>query len=108
MGYRTVVILFNDQSNDWSNDPDLGKKIQHASSFLGYDELSHKTDFGGGRVVECAHADVQRVGVFDGYSFHSLASSNWVRGKTTFDMSISLIKKAADALGYRLVKKASK
>ena len=33
MGFRTVVVLFNDQASEWENDPSLGKKISHAKNF---------------------------------------------------------------------------
>lgn len=110
MGFRTTVVLYNDHSGQWENDPMLGKKI-HASA--GHAMCNPPTEGshlqgGYGRVVGCHHADTQVIGVFDSYDFQSIAFSQWRRGEAKDDMKVRMLKEAADALGYRLVKKAGK
>lgn len=100
MGYRTVVVLVNDRTGDWSNDPNLGQNIAQAMN------APQDRHLGYGRVVECVHADVQTLGILHDYQFTPLAHSNWHREQQDNDRAIQLLKQAADSLGYRLVKKA--
>lgn len=104
MGYRTVVVLYNDQAAAWENDPHLGKKIasamNHAMGTPGPD-----ANLGFGQVVECTHADTQTLGVFNSYAFRPMAHGHWFHGQTDEAMQLSLLKAAADKLGFRLTKK---
>lgn len=106
MGNRTVVILFNDEANQWENDPELGKKIvlamHHAT---GGRTDNPKADLGYGRVVECAHADVQTLGFFDSYHFNALHHGNWRPNESDEATQERLLREAADKLGYVLHKK---
>lgn len=112
MGFRTVVMLNNDASNEWSKDPELGAKILQAMSYAG-----RKDDFYGsnsrlgryGQVVECTHADTQTLVKLDHYTgFEPLAYTTRTFGPSTEDDMILLLKQAADKLGYRLAKKKQK
>ena len=107
MGYRTVVMLSNDHANEWENDPNLGKKIAHASSYS--NTGSRKSRVGPyGMVVECVHADTQTLAVLDGYTnLIQLAYKGWATNETDKEIARRLLKDAADILGYRLVKKRS-
>lgn len=99
MGCRTVVMLNNDLMTLWANDVGLGKKIAYG--------ILHSY----GEVVEQVHADTQTLVHLDGYcSFKPLASTMaiTIAGKSTDDLSIALIKSAADKLGYKLIKKSKK
>jgi hypothetical protein len=108
MGFRTVVMLYNDQAGNWENDPNLGKKIARSTNFaLGFGEKDRQTDLGYGHVVLCEHADAQTIGVFDSYRFVTIAAGAWRRDEPTGAMSVRMVKEAADRLGYRLVKKRS-
>lgn len=99
MGYRTTVILFNDQADEWQNDPELGKKIMRAA--MDREMLEGRV----GRVIECDHADVQRVFVIDSYNGDSVATSLWSRTETTEQRDVKLLREWADRLGYTIRKK---
>ena len=107
MGFRTVVMLDNDSAHQWSKDPDLGQKILHDMSTLGIN-IQLASGLGRyGSVVECVHADTQTLVALEHYSsFTPLAYTAWWPGQVNRDLE--LIKQAADALGYRLVKKPKK
>jgi len=100
MGFRTVVVLFNDQTSEWKNDPHLGENIMHAAN------SREDRSLGYGRVIECVHADSQTLGVLNSYNFMPLARGNWYTGQKTEQMKLDLLQKAAEELGYTLVKKA--
>ena len=63
MGFRTVVVLNNDQAHEWTKDPLLGRKIMEAGLQLYQDHY-----FEYGKVVEQVHADSQSLIVSDGCS----------------------------------------
>ena len=109
MGFRTVVVFYNDQCSEWSKCPDLGERIARAMN-----TCNNKYDGGnlecGGRVVECIHADTQTLALIDGYNLTPIAHSQYNLGGTENfkDVPLKLLKLAAEKLGYRLVKKAEK
>lgn len=110
MGFRTVVVLNNDQSHEWENDPELGKKIFLAASaktFSGEHEAARKF-FPYGQVVEQVHADTQTLAVFDGYSGQAVSHAHWYRGQTDQEKNLALLKALADQMGYRMIKKPTK
>ena len=96
MGFRTVVILTNDLAHEWQNDPELGNKIFNSI---------HRDSFPYGRVVECTHTDTQTIGIIDSLNFTPLAYDSWNRDETKGEVNIKMLRKAADNLGYRLVRK---
>ena len=102
MGYRTVVVLYNDQAHEWENDPELGKKIARAMSYVNDRDRS---DLHYGKVVECTHADTQTLAVLDGYSFTPVAYGMWQRLDKFDDIVQRLMKAAAEKLGFTLSKK---
>lgn len=107
MGYRTLVLLHNDQASEWQHDALLGKKIAHAMNHaMGKPGNPEARLDGFGTVVQCVHADEQTLAVVDSYQFHPLAHGSWRQGEPYADRNVRLLKEAADALGYRLVKKA--
>lgn len=108
MGFRTVVILFNDQTSQWGNDPLLGKKIIEQSSRLSDTRQVDPGSIGYGRVVQCQHADTQTLAVLDNYQLTPLAHSHWYSAQEKNAMVEELLRNAADKLGYRLVKKSKK
>lgn len=97
MGFRTVVILANDQAHEWQKDAELGNKIFHGS-------YAFNGQFPYGRVIECCHADQQTLGVIDSYRFLPMSYGQWNGNETSQDMQIRLLKDAARKLGYKLVK----
>lgn len=104
MGFRTVVILYNDQADEWENDPDLGKKIANgmSSATLG-STFRHgsATDLHYGRVAQCVHTSVHTLVNIREYSFSVLAHGLFHDQPDTLE----LLKAAAGNLGYKLVKK---
>jgi len=109
MGFRTVVLLENDRASEWEKDPELGKKIVHASMFASARiEPGDRASFAGGRVLECTHADTQTLAVLDSYSLNALAHSSWQRGQSDEDVAVKLLREAAGKLGYTLAKKPSR
>ena len=107
MGFRTTVILYNDQCHEWQHDPKLGEKIANAMSSAMYGEQRNRdAEFGYGRVIECAHADTQLIGVLDSYHFKPLGFGNWRPNEPDAERDLRMVKEAAARLGYRLVKKS--
>jgi len=102
MGFRTVVVLSNDQSHEWENDPELGKKIFYAASAGDRLPLQY------GQVVECVHADLQTLAVFDGYAGKPVAYTHWNRGQSDEVRNLALLKDLAEKMGYRVSKKPTK
>lgn len=108
MGYRTVVVLSNDRASEWENDPELGRKIAHAMNFaMGTmtDEDARNAHFGSGRVVECAHADLNTLAMISNYGMKTLGHGSWRSGQEQDAAMLDLLKSAADRLGLTLTKK---
>jgi hypothetical protein len=112
MGYRTVVVLYNDQCGEWENDPELGKKIYAGMNFCEDrlclpNQFSDPTNLHYGKVVQCTHADTQSLVVIDGYSMKSIMHSFRHMGREDETLKhIRLLREAADGLGYKLIKKS--
>lgn len=109
MGYRTTVVLLNDHADTWENDPELGKKIAHGMNFaMGTmnEEDKREANLGYGRVVECAHADLNTLAVLSGYNLQPVGYGSLHRNTPAEDIALELLKSAADKLGFKLTKKA--
>lgn len=110
MGYRTVVLLANDQASEWEKDPALGRKISQAMHHSMPARMEpgdrSKADLGYGHVVSCHHADTQTIGIFDSYHFTPLAYSMWYAREDEESMKLKMLKLAAEEMGYRLVKRS--
>lgn len=106
MGFRTVVVLNNDQSHEWENDPELGKKIWRGSWNLGRPLTADCFQYG--QIVEQIHADVQTLAVLDGYGASLVARTHWNRNQTEEDRNLELLKSLAEKMGYRISKKPNK
>ena len=103
MGYRTVPLLINDQQHEWSKDPNLGQLIADAASFGSLD--GERRRIGNyGYVLECTHADTQTLAVIDSYKMDVLATGNWAGHDMQRLRNLTLLKRAAEKLGYKLVK----
>jgi len=108
MGFRTVVVLSNDQAHEWENDPELGKKIMHAAAVKTYDRdreghwHAARHPFQYGDIVEQVHADTQTLAVLDGYGGKPVAYTHWHRGSTPEGTELALLKELANKLGYRV------
>lgn len=107
MGFRTVVMLSNDLLPYWRDDPQLGEKIADAAHNMNNVLSLPISDYG--RVVECIHTDCGTLAMLDRHSsFTPLAYNITRHNQTTEESQIQLLKIAADAMGYRLVKKTKK
>ena len=111
MGNRTVVILYNDQVSDWGHDAYLGQKIirgmNDAMSLCAFDHNSDANLYYG-KIVQCAHADVQSLVVLDGYDMRPLVHSFQRSSEPVDETNLRLLKEAANRLGYTLHKKSVK
>lgn len=99
MGFRTVVVLSNDQAHEWTQDPELGRKIMQAGL-----EIPNGPHFQYGKVVEQVHADTQSIIVTDAYSGFVKARTNWYREQGTEARDLELLKRMAAQMGYTLRK----
>lgn len=88
---------------DWKNDGYLAEKIYYDTNNI--NKESHLTELKQmGKVVECCHSDtitLAKVSFYQGFEPLAYSSWNWPNKD-----NISLLKDAADKLGYRLVKKS--
>ena len=100
MGYRTVVILNNDESSDWRKDEKLGDLISQASCGVHHQPKGFRY----GTVVECVHADTQTIGILNTLCFETIEHGHWSRAETNEQMTLKMIKMAAEKIGYRLSK----
>lgn len=110
MGFRTTVILYNDQASTWENDPELGKKISHAMNFANGKmtaEDKQEASLGYGRVVECAHADLNTLAMISGYDMNAVGHSSSYRHEEDDKIMLDLLRSAADRLGMKLTKKTA-
>lgn len=110
MGFRTVVMLNNDQADRWGSDPQLGAKIRTAMNDVKNQYgLNHGYD--GVKVVECVHADTVTLAILEYYQGFDELSWNGNYGGTDEirkQRKIDLLKMAAEKFGYKLVKKSTK
>ena len=110
MGFRTVIVLNNDQAHEWENDPELGRKIFLAASMsqFGNDQDRARDMFPYGQTIEQVHADTQTVAFLDGYGGKAMAWSHWFRNQTEDQKNLNMLKALAEELGYRVSKKPTK
>lgn len=107
MGYRTLVLLHNDRCSEWSEDPDLGKKISHGMNYamgMRGPERFSPADLGYGMVVQCSHADTQTLAIVDSYHFSPIVHSFWRQNDSKENMELRLLQAWSERMGYRLVK----
>jgi hypothetical protein len=105
MGFRTVVVLNNDMSQQWEDDPELGRKIFMAASrkqFGGADKFEDRFEYG--ETIEQVHADTQTVAFLDGYGGDAVAWTHWSRGETEEQKNLKMLKELARKMGYRVSK----
>lgn len=104
MGFRTTIILNNDFIHEIKDMPNFGQLVYDAGcSFHVKEESGSIGNFG--EVVDVSHADTVKLGILGPkgtFSFQTLSTSYW----STQDAELSLLREAADKLGYRLVKKS--
>ncbi len=104
MGFRTVVVLSNDQAHEWEKDPELGRKIRQGAATKNYESPLGR-DLQYGSIMEQVHTDTQTLAVLDGLIGKSVASARWYPGQTDEVRNLALLKELADKMGYRISKK---
>lgn len=97
MGFRTVVVLSNDQAHQWQKDAELGEKIWIAAA-----DKNSRLEYG--EIVEQVHADTQSLAILDGYGGSVVAQTWWNREQTPETLERDLLKSLAAKHGYRLSK----
>lgn len=102
MGFRTVPLLINDQMHEWSRDPNLGQLIKISASSFSANSDRRIGNYG--YVLECVHADTQTLAVIDSYHMDVLATGQWGGHDMQKIRDLTLLKRAAEKLGYKLVK----
>ena len=108
MGFRTTVILNNDQCSDWEKDPFLGSKIAHAMNFVYSPRYGQSGRIEYGNVIECVHTSTNTLGIIKGFHMDTFAmqTKHYHDGAASEDqIAINMLKQMADKLGYRIVRK---
>lgn len=105
MGYRTIIVLNNDEANVWGNNP-LGKAITVASgkkiSNRGGEILLNGVQIG--NVIDCEHADTESIVHFSSLHGTTLGRSFYNSRMTEEDQREAMIVELAESMGYKLVK----
>lgn len=109
MGFRTIVLLDNDHTGDWSNDVHLGQKISHAMNFVGSPRngLDSRLD-NYGSVIECAHTSTLTLATITGFHMdtHATRARQYYNGAASEEqLNLDMLKEMASKLGYTLTKK---
>lgn len=110
MGFNTVVLILNDAMHNLKTDPNVGEKLynamgesQHPANKDGV-EFSIGNHCNGGMVLPSRHADeVQIVAVGGNYM-----KRVGVLYHADMEDPEAMVRRLADSLGYRLVKKAAR
>ena len=108
MGYQTTLVIKNDALNDIDTDPKgwWDKTSQIIQGFFGAKprDYGHGTHSNGFTVASVAHADVTTV-IAVGQNHSTVLGQYSRQDHHTPEKQVELLKKLADDLGYRLVKK---
>lgn len=100
MGYNTAVMLLNDRLHELRDDPNAGRKIYNAAITAD----RNGGDFQYGEVVPSHHADAIQVVLVGGNRIRTLKTLYY----GSFDDNEAILRRLADEMGFRLVKKKSK
>jgi hypothetical protein len=113
MGFNTPVLILNDAMHGLKTDPEIGSKMYDAILRTqrvlnrGYGvDFSIGNHCNGGHALASEHADHVQIIAVGGNTMRNLTTLYGAWG--SMGDSVAMAKRLADALGYRLVKKASK
>ena len=105
MGYRTIIVLDNDDTNLWGDDP-LGKAITSASgkkiSNLGGEIMLEGNQIG--TIIDCEHADIESLVHFSSLSGTVLAKNIHNSRVSEQELRENMLKEIASSMGFTLVK----
>lgn len=99
MGLNTVAIILNDHLHDLARDPEAGAKIASAIAHASRDAFCQAP---GVSVLPSQHADTVQIVAVGGNRLWNLGYGHWK------DTDEDLLRKLADQLGFRVVRKAKR
>lgn len=97
MGYNTALIIRNDFLHEIQKDPAFGEKVREAVVLASH-ERGRFTSFD---VLPSQHADTAQIVVISANSIRPLGYGHWQ------DDNETLLRRLADELGFRIVRKRS-
>ncbi|PWE56800.1 hypothetical protein DEM27_10585 [Metarhizobium album] len=98
MGFNTAVMVLNDRLHEIRDDPNFGEKLYHAILLAGR-PLHDRPYVPQVSVLPSQHADTAQVVVISANSLRVLGYGDWQ------DDDANLLRKIADDMGFRLVRK---
>ena len=101
MGLNTPAIILNDKIHELERAPDAGKRIGRAVQDAGRDNYSAESI--GVKVLQCGHSSGVQIVAVGGNTIRRIGWSN-----DCHDDDEELLRKLADQLGFKLVKKGSR
>lgn len=109
MGFQTVFMVLNDHIHELETDPNVGRKMLEAAMMTqrGYKPVDFSIGCGmnAGIALPSQHADYIQVVVAGGNYARPLGyGGNW----QNMDNDEAILRRLADELGYRIVKKTSR
>ena len=104
MGLNTPAIILNDMIHDLERSPEAGPLIARAALHQGADYgYSAKAERLGVKVLPAGHSGAMQIVAIGGNTLRQIGWSN-----SCHDSDEELLRKLADQMGYRLVKKGSR
>lgn len=100
MGFNTVAVLFNDQTDMIEKDGALGARIAKAMRNVGHKREGLSTWFGAGQCISQAHADYDQIVVVGCNTGRPLSECNDLGF-----MALAELKEALERHGYRVTKR---
>lgn len=99
MGLNTPAIIMNDLLHEMERDPDAGRHIAYAVIDRDHFDASAL----GVKVLPCGHSSAMQIVAVGGNTIRLIGWSN-----SCHDSDEELLRKLADQMGYKLVKKGSR
>lgn len=98
MGLNTPAIILNDFLHEIEDDPDIGKAISEAVQANG-DERRMRRYTQAVKVLPCVHSSAMQIVAVGGNTIRTLGYGD------CHDTDEELLRKLADRLGFRIVRK---
>ena len=103
MGFRTVIVLQNDEASNWHHDPHLGDHIMAAGiEYLNQNQSGGRIP-GVGFVAEVTHNDFDSLLYVRSGRVERLAAPHCSPSKTVQQGQLEALAHAAKQLGFKLV-----
>lgn len=102
MGLNTPAIIINDRLHELEGAPDAGKRIGRAVRNHDSDRPDYSSESIGVKVIQCGHSSGIQIVAVGGNAIRALGWSN-----DCHDDDEKLLRKLADAMGFRVVRKAA-